>query len=334
MAYQNGTATGPNDMLTKIRDFAVAQGWTTNRDVVAGSGRELSLSKGTSFFSFRSYENENVTMNGVGAANRYGIALNGHDSYSAGDVWDRQPGFPVRQSLSGGSQAHANLPMPINFGPFPNYYLFTPNANCIYLELEVASSIFQRLGFGKLDTFNSGVSGDGRFFYATGGNHPSTSVSSSSWLGQDDEDASFSLEEVPFRCAAYTTASSTLQGSYLRAAFDAFDNWCGSARNNTTGANQVFNACQGGGCHDKVLREFSNNPRNGVGILLPNIVSINRGLSALMPVGTVPGMRYMDMALYTPAQEFVLGPDTWKVFPWYQKGGRSATRAIAYKKIV
>ncbi len=330
MAYETGSATGPNDMLIKLRDFAAAQGWTVNRDVVAGSGRELCLSKGTSYFNLRSYQNENVTINGSGAAGRYGIAINGSDGYAGGSAWDRQPGYPLRTSSSGGDQGHANLPLPIYFGPFPSYHLFAPDSKTIYLELEVASTIFQRLGFGSLDLFNPAAPGGGRFFYATGGEHPSTSTTSNTWLGSEIDNGSRSLEEVPFRAADYTT-SSNLSGSFLRAQFDSFDNWCGSAR--SAASTYMFQACQGGGVHDKVLRDYSPNPLNGVGLLLPNIVSVNRNNEFLSPVGVVPGMRYMDMTLYQPGEEFSLGPDTWKVFPWYQKGGRSWQRGIAYKKV-
>ncbi|MNE91947.1 hypothetical protein D3C80_1896190 [compost metagenome] len=82
-----------------------------------------------------------------------------------------------------------------------------------------------------------------------------------------------------------------------------------------------------------MLRDFSPNPLNGVGILLPNVVSLNVGDEFLSPIGVVPGIRYMDMTNYTPGDEFSLGPDTWKVFPWYQKGGLSVQRGIAYKVV-
>lgn len=332
MAYETGSATGPNDMLIKLRDFAVAQGWSVNRDTAAGSGRELCLSKGASYVNLRSYQNENITINGAGAANRYGIALNGSDGYASGSAWDRQPGYPLRTSSLGGDQGHANMPLPIYFGPFPSYHLFAPDSKTIYLELEVASTIFQRLGFGALDLFNPSAPGGGRFFYATCGNHPSTGTGNNTWLGSEIDSSSYSLEEVPFRRADYTVNNSNNKaGAYLRAQFDSFDNWCGSARSATD--TDMFQACQGGGCHDKVLRDYSPNALNGVGLLLPNIVSVNRNNEFLSPVGVVPGMRYMDMTLYQPGEEFTLGTDVWKVFPWYQKGGRSWQRGIAYKKV-
>ncbi|XAO53903.1 hypothetical protein [Pseudomonas phage Max] len=329
MAYETGSATGPNDMLIKLRDFAAAQGWTVNRDVAAGSGRELCLSKGTAYFNLRSYQNETIVINGSSQSGKYGIAINGSDSYAGGSAWDRQPGYPLRTSSSGGDQGHANLPLPIYFGPFPSYHLFAPDSKTIYLELEVASTIFQRLGFGSLDLFNPAAPGGGRFFYATGGNHPAVS-GSTAWLNNEIDTGTRSLEEVPFRAADYSTTSD-MSGSFLRAQFESFDNWCGSAR--SAANTQMFQACQGGGVHDKVLRDYSPNPLNGVGLLLPNIVSVNRNNEFLSPVGVVPGMRYMDMTLYQPGEEFSLGPDTWKVFPWYQKGGRSWQRGIAYKKV-
>ncbi|WOR80334.1 structural protein [Pseudomonas phage PSP2] len=333
MAYETGSATGPNDMLIKLRDFAAAQGWTVNRDVAAGSGRELCLSKGTAYFNLRSYQNENVIINGSGSAGRYGIAINGSDGYAGGSAWDRQPGYPLRSSGTIGvnnDHGHANLPLPIYFGPFPSYHLFAPDSKTIYLELEVASTIFQRLGFGSLDLFNPAAPGGGRFFYATGGGHPSTATGGATWLGTEIDNGSYALEEVPFRGADINTTSSQC-GSFLRAAFDSFDNWCGSGR--TATSSYQPQSCQGGGCHDKVLRDYSPNPLNGVGILLPNIVSVVRGNEYLNPVGIVPGMRYMDMTLYQPGEEFSLGADVWKVFPWYQKGGRSWQRGIAYKKV-
>ena len=84
-----------------------------------------------------------------------------------------------------------------------------------------------------------------------------------------------------------------------------------------------------------MIRDLSPSPLNGVGLLLPNVVSVNRNNEFLNPIGVIPGMRYMDMTAYLPGDEFTLGSDTWKVFPWYSKGGvLSATRGIAYQKVI
>lgn len=332
MAYETGASTGPNGLLDKLRLFAIAQGWTVNRRVTAGSGLELCVSKGSAYFNMRSYQNETVLVNGSSSTLRYGISINGSDGFASDSAWDRQAGYPVRPSGTVGSeQGHGYMPFVTSTGPFPSYYLFAPDSKTIYLEVEVTTGTFQRMGFGSLDLFNPATPGGGRFFYSTGGNGSVTnSTSSSTWLGSEIDNVSYALEEVPFRATDYYGTANQC-GSFLRAAFDSFDNWCGSAVQ--ASSSNMAQACQGGGVHDKIIRDSSPNPMNGVGILTPNVVSVNRANEYLHPVGVVPGMRYMDMTNYLPGDEFTLGSDTWKVFPWYQKGGRSFQRGIAYKKV-
>jgi len=332
MAYQTGTSTGANDLLDKLRLFAIAQGWTANRWVTAGSGQELCLSKGSAYFNFRSYQNETVFMRGSSYANKYGIAMNGSDGYASGNAWDRQPGYPIRTGGTAGSdQCSSYMPFVTSQGPFVAYHLFAPDSKTIYLELEITTGCFLRLGFGSLDLFNSGSAGGGLFFYAPGGDASVTSAATTNtWLGSEIDNSTYALEEVPFRGADYS-ATTTQVGSFVRAAFDSFDNWCSSQRVGTTTVTPQ--SCQGGGVHDKILRDSSPNPMNGIGILTPNIVSVNRANEYLHPVGMIPGIRFMDMTNYLPGDEFTIGTDTWKVFPWYNKGGRSFQRGIAYKKV-
>lgn len=339
MAYETGTSTGPNDLLDKLRIFAVAQGWTQNRWATVGSGRELCLSKGSAYFNMRSYTNETAFINGSNYTTKYGIAINGSDAFASGNAWDRQVGYPVRfGGTAGQDQGHGYMPFVTSFGPFPSYYLFAPDSKTIYLEVEVTTGVYQRMGFGSLDLFNGSTPGGGRFFYSTGSDAGVTnSTATYTWLGTEIDNGTYSLEEVPFRAADYNSWNALNAGSFVRAAFDSFDNWCGSGYSGGSGsaaAAGMTQACQGGGVHDKILRDSSPNPMNGVGILTPNVVAVNRANEYLHPIGVIPGIRYMDMTNYLPGDEFTLGSDTWKVFPWYQKNGRSFMRGIAYKKVV
>ena len=332
MAYQTGTSTGGSDLLDKLRIFVLALGWTVNRWVTAGSGKELCISKGTAFFNFRSYFNETAPINGLNYVNKYGIALNGSDGYNAGDAWDRQVGYPFRPAATASTwQIQSYVPFVVNFGSFTSYHFFSPNSNNIHVEIEITNGCYLRFGFGSLDLFNSVSAGGGRYFYGTGGDSSVTnSITPYAWLGSEIDNPSYTLEEVPFRGADISIGIGGI-GSYLRAAFDSFDGWCSSTA--TIGNNGRTNqACQGGGIHDKILRESSPNPRNNIGFLTSNIISVARG-TYLAPVGVIPGIRFMDMTQYQPGEEFALGSDTWKVFPWYQQGGRSFQRGIAYKKI-
>ena len=338
MAYETGTSSSVVDLLDKFRLFAIAQGWTVNRWTTVGSGRELCISKGSAYFNFRAWNNESMLVNGTTTAGKYGITMNGSDGYASGNAWDRQPGYPVRLSSTGGDQCHTLFPLVTTTGPFPTYHFFAPDSKTLYAEVEVTTGVFQRWGCGSLDLFNPAAPGGGRFIYSTAGNHVTNSTSTSSWLGVDADATSYSCELVPFRCADITSSnnvsvntSANASASMVRVSFSSFDNWAGSGR--TVGQYGLGMACQGGGCHDKVLRDYSPNPLNGIGLLLPNIVSLNIGDEFLSPIGVIPGMRYMDMTNYLPGDEFTIGSDTWKVFPWYAKGGIGYNRGIAYLKV-
>lgn len=333
MAYETGTSSSVVDLLDKFRLFAIAQGWTANRWATVGSGRELCIQKGAAYFNFRAWNNETMLVNGSNSGSKYGITLNGSDGYSGAAAWDRQPGYPVRGSTSGGDQAHVLFPLVITTGPFPAYHFFAPDSKTLFAEVEISTGIFLRFGCGSLDLFNPAAPGGGRFCYSTGGSHVTNSTTTSSWLGTDADNSSYAMELVPFRGADYAFDNSSYSfGSMVRAAFGSFDNWAGSGRTVITSGLQM--ACQGGGVHDKVLRDYSPNPLNGIGLLLPNIVSLNIGNEYLSPIGVIPGMRFMDMTNYLPGDEFTIGSDTWKVFPWYAKGGIGYNRGIAYLKVV
>lgn len=331
MAYETGTANNINDLLDKFRLFAISQGWTANRWVTAGSGRELCIQKGSAFFNFRSVNNETTIINGSSGSGRFGLSLNGSDGFSSGAAWDRQPGYPLRTSSTNGDQGHAFTPTFFSAGPYPAYHFFAPDDKSLYAVLEVVTGTFLHWGVGSLDLFNPAAPGGGRFFYGTGGHYPLTATSGTVWLAVDVDSSSVALELVPGRQADYNTTGNNFCGSFLRCAFGSFDNWAGSGR--TPAATHMFEAWQGGGCHDRVLRDYSPSPMNGIGLLTPNIAAVNRNNEFLQPVGVFPGLRYMDMTNYLPGDEFTFGSDTWKVFPWFQKGGLSRQRGIALLKV-
>jgi hypothetical protein len=329
MSYSTGTATGANDLLDKLRLFCIAEGWTVNRNASITGGKELCLNKGSSYFNLKSGENITLLINGSNQTNKYGININGSDGYDAGSNWDRQPGYSRRNITASSTDQYVSfLPMVTNFGPFPAYHLFSLNGgDCIYLELEITAGVYQRLGFGKLELFNASTVGDGRFFYSTGSGHVTNSTGTTAWLGSDST-SSNSLEEVPFRYSAYSLNSPSNSGSAVRVALDTFDNWAGSGPvASSTYLGQIVT-----GLKEKILLYCSPNPLNGVGVLIPITVNISRADLYYHPLGTVPGIRYLDMTNYLPGDEFTLGGDTWKVFPWYNKGGRSYEHGIAYLK--
>ena len=83
MAYETGTATSEQDLLDKLRIFALAQGWTVNRFGTRAddaTGKELYLTKGGKYVAI-------VTTGSAGSSTDpgpriYPVAVTG---YSAGN---------------------------------------------------------------------------------------------------------------------------------------------------------------------------------------------------------------------------------------------------------
>lgn len=313
MAYLTGTSTGPKDLLQKLGEFAILLGWTAGVEIV-GSGYQLHIVKGFLHFNFRAFQNETSVINGTSKNNTWHIVMNGSDSFSALDPWDGQVGAPARTA---GGNAHAAM---INIvGPYTAFHFFG-GTSFIHVELEVSKNKFQRMGFGQGENFSSLSGNEGAYFYGSAGSH--------TYAFNGDIDANSTAELFPFRAAGYST--STIGSSFVRVAVDSFDGWACSALD--AGKSQTDLACYGGGIHDFMLRESSADPINATAVLLPNVISINRG-SSLSPICTLPYIRQINMKNISPGDEFTLGSDTWKVFPWYEKGGWSGNRGIAHKKV-
>jgi hypothetical protein len=136
---------------------------------------------------------------------------------------------------------------------------------------------------------------------------------------------------VPFRMSGYTTSPNWLCGSFVRAGFAAFDNWAMSARSaNPTSYTEM--ACQGTNCYTKPLIEIEDTMINSAAVLFPTVVSLNIGDEFLSPIGSMNGFRTLNIVNFEAGDEFTLGSDTWKVFPWYSKGSKCKNRGVAYLK--
>jgi hypothetical protein len=328
MAYVEGNASNQNEVLQGIKDFAIDLGWVIDEHDLETPGHRLSLHKGSNYIHIKAFILEELLYPfepSVGSSvnnNAQAIGISGSDGYNSELDWNKQPGYPrtiYSNSNNGMFAVIEAIP-----GPYRKYFLFSPNPDCIYVELEARSGVYFRMGFGKLDLFNPDAAGDGRFFYAT----TSFPEQLSTFTNGIDNPTAF--EMVPFRGAQYGAAG-RYSGSYLRCAFESFNGWTQSVR--TNGDSRSDQACQGGSTHDFYLAAYSVSPLNEVALLTPNIVAVNRADNFLSPVGVVPGQRYLRMGHYQSSEEFQLGPDTWKVYPWFQKDGFSGNRAIAYLKV-
>lgn len=347
MAYQTGTATDGTDLLDKLRLFLSANGWTINRWSANpnGGGNQLCVQSPSvgdpSYFNFADAEEENSSgfyVNSIQLTEasylNTGICLNGSDGYDAGALWDEQPGGP--RGSSGGRSPnfprHTYCPFDaFGIGPFPSYHFYlSTDAETCFVVTEVATGVYYHFGFGKLDTFNSLTSPQGRFFFGSSGD-PVFFNTTNWWLTRPVDDSSRALEIMPGRVSEYSSTGSK-GGCFVRIAEGGFDAWAQTCRGSASPSYSA-RSLQGVG-QSKIIAELAPDPLNEVGVLVPSTLGLYIGSTLVQPIGTIPGLRYMRMDSFLPGDEFSLGSDVWNVYPWLQQGGWSLQRGMAFLKEV
>jgi|SRR5882724_557650 len=140
--YETGATTGVNDLIDKIRAFAVTNGWTNNSFVAEGAGFRLHLQLSSDVFvNFRSLVAE---ASQPSAPSITGLAMNGSTGYSGASAWYAQPGAAL---ISGGAPNRVAVGL-VASGAFPTYHLFA-RSSMIYCVVEYTTGQYQWLGFGK-----------------------------------------------------------------------------------------------------------------------------------------------------------------------------------------
>jgi len=133
MAYYSGTATGPTDLLDKIRTALVAEGWSENDYSADGTGYRLHVQKvaqsggPTMYFNLRSAVAETGTTltednDGGSDGTVTGILINGSTGYDAGEDWHKQPGYGTNPNDS--DRSYAMVMSPMSVSAIPAYYIF------------------------------------------------------------------------------------------------------------------------------------------------------------------------------------------------------------------
>lgn len=326
MAYETGSSSGPNDLLDKLRAFLLANGWTINSFTALGSGYRLHVSKGSVFVNFRSYVAEVISaanfINGSTTTNaHYGIAGYPSDGYNGSLGWNLQPGYPNYSSACQGGC------MPGLTSAIPTYHFFAyPDSDEIYVVVEFVTNRFQMMSFGTILKYNAAAVG-GRWMSMPGRDRDlATNVQSS---GGIDYSGAGSL--IPFRSADYNDSMSSAS-SLIRVNIDSHDGWAFEARSSAVSFSSI--GCASQGVWDADLVAGTVSPYNWQTQMVPHALLISRDSAiAYSPFGELRNFRRLDITNYLPAEEFSLGPDTWKTFPLFQKGGYSFTRGFALKKV-
>jgi len=293
MAYQLTNATSVEDLINKIAAFAVTAGWTERRNTLAGSLRTVTLQK----------SGDNINIYNL---NTSGVYLRGAVGYDAGAAADSQPNQAGRRAL-------ANT----GTGPFSNVFMFASNspAEHVHVVVEIASGVFRHLTFGevvKYGTWTGGTFFDAQFWDTASINANLWSYSGHHRLFDNGSDFSVDTKGgvrcdydgsvnyfAPFGTYSSSTPTQIVSGG-VGTALSSYN-----AENN----NRLSNF------YNRSINNLSGNTP-----LMPIQLRARRADDYWSPIGEVPGIRLLNMERFTPGDEFTVGPDTWKVFPWTRKG--------------
>jgi len=320
MAYETGIASDQHDLLDKLQVFAVANGWTL--DEFSTVNKRLCIHKSTVFVQFR--------YDAVDAIALY-QSLGYIDSSTA-------PGNHTDDS--GNGQTAAN-PITtdrrinrIGNGPFNAYHFFL-GSTYIHVALEVSVGLYRHMSFGiivKNGTWTGGEYCAGHVWAAatTGGDSNQHGVLVDWAAGIVQDAATIHLEGV-------AGDPGTQKWGLL---------YSGTSPGNDRGGNLRLNCI--GGWRDGFLQNaigfVQANPNSGYVPMFP--LQVFRRKTGVSPqqwylLGALPDIRGINIGQVVPGEEFTVGTDVWKVFPWVRKRFTFATPfldesgnlGVAYKKV-
>lgn len=306
MAYQQTTASSVEDLINKLATFAAGLGWTIHRNTLVTTNRTLSIRRSGDYIHIYNSDTTNVRIR----------ASTGIDT---GVAVSSQPGVSTQEAV-----------MNCQAGPFTNVFFFGANtpSEHIYTVVDGGSVGLRHMAIGELTKI--GAYTGGTFFDAM-------NISTSSFYNAT---VSSSYHHVMFDSA--TSSNNGLRGAVRIDADGLTSNYAPmTAATDTT--NKVTNGGMRASRTEEGFYNSSVNSWSGVTPLQPIKVRFERDSDFFSEIGIVPNLRFVNMSRWAPGDEFTIGADTWKVFPWWRQGTRpsgdtttsySNQYAFAYLKVL
>ena len=318
MSYQAGVSTGPNDLISKLETFLVAEGWTVNLSAAIGAGHRLHVQKTAAdatvmYFNFRSAIAETgttlITEDNDGGVNGTvtGLVVNGSTGYNAGSLWHVQPGYP--QSINNTNKSFGCVMSPMSTTAIPAYYFFTPDSDSdtVHIVVEVTAGKFQFMSFGLL--VKQGTFTGGQYFTATFGSE----MPYYDYAGAANRDDSRYFANAPFLVTAVNGA--------VYVDVDGTASWRNAGC--YSGYDQIIFPCPSPGdfgptYHRSGMASFfwskSPDAYNAMAAMCPIYTFLERDDDNYSLIGWPDGVRFLNTTNYDPAEEVTYGAETWTVF--------------------
>lgn len=321
MAYQTGSASTQLDFMTKLKDFAVANGWT--QDEFDSGNSRMALHKSTVY----------VQMHWDGTDD---IGLWQSLNFTGGQVPGNHPNDSGNIASPTGAITNGRRMNVRTNGPFISHHFFA-SGDYLYAVIQTAVGIWTNMGFGKLTKLGNWVGGEFAWatFYTEGGgtflaNNTNHSHIFDAACNVADVAACMHVEGLP------NQGGTGKWGVFTNASVAPGNDDAAIARVSLFGGMRD-------GPYANSLSFFKLSAMQGFVPLIPIPAFYQRRDTTpdhLHPLGFLPDIRQLNIGRFVPEQEITIGPDTWIVFPMIQKLSVNSTVAksgnggIAIKKIV
>lgn len=312
MAYQTGSSTTIENLMTQLSTFLVANGWTEDFVTLGDPGR-MGLSKNGIFVAFQWTE---ATDGGVLATYQN---LSNDDSTS---VWLSTGDSGVGQASATPTLFDNSRSLEDIAGPHAAYHFFEQDSGPAYchIVLEVVTNRFRHFGFGELEKIGDWVGGEYSYtqFWAQAVAAIDDPRNSQHIIGLDGGAQGVGQQR-------YATMHVRDQPEQIAA-----DRWAiiGNATTFPAGLDRAGNdrlPCIGatrGGITAPYMSQFRLSQLTAFKPLIP--IPVMLGNTSPIPdtarlMGTWPDVRVVNMANLDPSETFVIAGETWFVFPWTRK---------------
>ncbi len=321
MSYQTGTASDPEDLMTKLDTFLTGTpGWTSEL-FSAANNRAIWSKGGVSAKLFASWDTDNI-----------GIAMIQDVVSPIDQILTSQVGSEYT-SATITSNRYCNV-MP---GPYPSYHFFEDD-DYIHVVVEKSSGIYRHFGWGqllKLGDWTGGMYAYGQFWdqSTTNIDIPTQVVHAAMFSGANSNNGTrgcgIHAEGLPDQVGA---------SKYLRQTINT--------STNDDDGEDIGNMFPGGWMDGQNVHFMAagQSQLNSFKPLIP--IPLYQWHFGSVPdrarlLGYVPDMRHISLLGLNVSQEITVASDTWTVFPITRKGNfgssfnqeQSFDYGVAYKKV-
>lgn len=323
MAYQNGTATSPTDLLQKLATFLAANGWTQDMSQADGTGWRYHAHRSGVYVNIRTTINtttatEYFTDQHSRTAGGACWQLYCGDGFSSGSDWRSQSGGPKNYTTPANT---VGVGMQLPQGAITGYHFFADETgDNIVVVVEKSAGVFVYCGWGvslkKMGTWTGGA-----YFFANEAGYEISYDYAGAYPGHAQTSGT--------PCASGGWYTQSYPATYVRADVDAFTGkWIGFG--STTIGYTGYTGKIGYSCTPiKRAGQNSNAPSyaeyakrltskmTGQSLMLPSRLLAARGADGVSFLGSVPNVFVCNACQkgYTPATVYPWGTDNYMVFP-------------------